>query len=109
MTQYSNHIECSEAIATHLVRNVPAQWRLIEVLVDIVHEDEMVTTECIYYPPASRAKKEWFGIDNAYENVEFGRCFIQLAHLTSTPERGLFKRCKFTLESDGKYRTEYEY
>jgi hypothetical protein len=109
VTKYSNHIECSEEIVAHLARNVPAPWRLIEVLAEIVHEDEMVTTECIYYPTARRAKKDWFGIDDAHENVRFARCFIELAHLTSTPELGLFKRCKFTLESDGKYRTEYEY
>lgn len=109
MRKFSDHIECSQAIATHLVRNVPAPWRKIEVAVDIVHEEEMVTTECIYYPPASDAEKEWFGIEDAYENVLFGNCFIDLAHLTSTPEQGLFKRCKFTLEPDGKYRAEYEY
>jgi hypothetical protein len=61
MTTYSNHIECSEAIAAYLVRNVPTPWRLIEVLVKIQHDIEMVTAELIYYPPAPGAKKKWFG------------------------------------------------
>lgn len=109
MRKFLDHIECSEAIAAFLTRNVPAPWRLIEVLVDIVHEDELVTTECVYYPPEVAAEKDWFGIVDAYENVLFGNCFIELAHLTSTPALGLFKRCKFTLGPDGKYRAEYEY
>lgn len=110
MTTFSNHIECSEAIAGYLVRNVTAPWRLIEVVVKVQHDIEMVTAELIYYPSAPPgAKKKWFGIEDASEDVEFGRCFVELAKLTSTAGHGLFKRCKFTLEPNGKYRTEYEY
>lgn len=109
MTKYSDHLECSEAIAGFLVRNVPAPWRLIEVLVKVQHDIEMVTAELIFYPPEPGSKKKWFGIEDAAEDVEFGDCFVQLAKLVSSPERGLFKRCKFSLEPDGQYRAEYEY
>lgn len=107
--RYSDPIECSEAIARYLTRNVRAKWRLIEALVKIDHEVDMVTSELIYYPSTSGAKKEWFGIEDGEEDVEFGDCFLQLAKLVGTPERGLFKGCRFTLQPDGHYRTEYEY
>lgn len=107
--KHLNHIECSEAIAAHLVRNVPAPWRRIEVLVKIDYDDDMVSTQCTYYPSARDVEKRFFGIEDAHENVDFARSFKELAHLTSTPELGLFKRCKFTLEPDGKHRAEYEY
>jgi len=106
--QYSNYIECSEAIASYLMCNVPAPWRSIEALVEIDHEDEMVTSELIYYPDQTGAK-DWFAIHDGEEDAEFAACFRQLARLVSTPERGLFSKCKFTLQPDGRYRTEYEY
>lgn len=108
-TRHSNHIECSEAIAMHLVRNAPAPWRRIEVLADLDLDVDMVTTQCTYLPTTPGAEKDFFRIEDAHEALDFVRCFVDLAHLTSTPEAGLCKRCKFTLESDGTYRTEYEY
>lgn len=106
---YSDHIECSEAIAGYLVRNVPAKWRLIEALVKLNHEANIVVSELIYYPTSRGAKKEWFDIEDGEEDAEFGDCFRQLARLVGTHERGLFKKCRFVLQPDGCYRIEYEY
>jgi hypothetical protein len=106
---YTNHVDCTDAIARHLARNVPGKWRRIEAQVKVNHEIEMVTRELVYYPPGSSSKKEHFRIEDGEEDVEFGDCFVQLAGLLSTPEKGLFEKCRFTLESDGKYRAEYEY
>lgn len=32
-----------------------------------------------------------------------------LARVVSTPENGLFKKCKFTLQNTGKFNVEFEY
>lgn len=106
--EYADHVDCSEAIAQYLIGNVPAPWRIIEASIAIEHDIEMVTSELKYWPRGEAAPK-WFGIDDAEEDVEFGNCFVQLARLLRTPEQGLFQRCRFSLEPNGHYRSEYEY
>ena len=44
---YTNHIDCIDALARYLVRNVPDKWRRIEAFVEVDHEVEMVTSELV--------------------------------------------------------------
>jgi hypothetical protein len=106
---YADHIECSEAIARYLTANVPAGWSRIEASVRIEHDIEMVTSELKYWPLASALGPEWFAIEDAEEDVEFGNCFIQLALLIRGSDNDLFKQCVFSLSPDGRFHAKYEY
>jgi hypothetical protein len=105
---YANHVDCTDAIARYLVRNVPGQWKRIEALIEVEHDIEMVTSELIYRREG-KSEPEWFTIEDGEEDMEFGDCFVQLARLLSTPGQGLFKKCRFAVNPDGRYRAEYEY
>lgn len=37
------------------------------------------------------------------------RYFYELARLVSTEEKGLFKRCEFTLDRNGRFDANYTY
>jgi hypothetical protein len=88
-----------------LRRRCPSRGESITVSFEIIEIDD-VSEEIIHYAPKKNPKKlKQFFIDD----TRFADCFFALARLTSTPEKGLFKKCRFTLLADGRYHTDFEY
>ena len=96
---------CYEAIGQWLMKGAPEPWESITVEFEILEMND-VSEQVIYYSPQKNPRKEkQFFI----EDTRFADCFYQLARLTSTPDKGLFKKCYFTLHADGRYDTRFEY
>ncbi|MFC0682931.1 hypothetical protein ACFFGH_34315 [Lysobacter korlensis] len=102
---FANPFECYEAIGAWLAEAVPEPWEQITVEFTIVEIDD-VSEYCIWYRP-----KRWLAKEGQFfvDHTLFDDCFFQLARLTSTPEKGLFKSCTFVLPSNGKYKADFEY
>jgi hypothetical protein len=103
---YKNDFECYEAIGKWLTDEAPEPWKQITIEFEIEVIDD-VCEYSIYYLPKRlwRRKEAQFFIDD----TNFWDCFYQLARLTSTPEKGFFKKCHFVLMQNGKYTADFEY
>lgn len=104
-TTYKNVLECYEAIGRFLTESVPEPWQSIVVDFEIIEIDD-VSEDCIVYTPlkSPTVEKQFF-----INNTNFANCFFQLARLTSTPEKGLFRKCKYALYQGGRYKVDFEY
>ena len=47
--------------------------------------------------------------ESAWDVGDLPRRLIDLAHLVSTAEKGLFRECRFQLRSVGEYRVDFTY
>lgn len=103
--KFSNPFECYEAIGRWLTEEAPEPWVSITAHFTIVEIDDVSNEQLDYVPKKSPKKVKQFFIDD----TGFAECFFQLARLTSTPEKGFFKKCKFTLDQDGQYKVDFEY
>ncbi len=103
---FTNAFECYEAIGQRLVDAVPEPWKKITVEFEIIEIDD-VCDYCIFYEP-----KRWWRLKEGQSSIEdtlFIGCFYALARLTSTPEKGLFRKCEYVLSQDGTYKVNFEY
>lgn len=98
---FSDQIECYQAIANDLANSVSEPWDKIKVDVERFGDDS-INTMVTYY--LSNGRK--IGSTDA-QMIPF--YFDALASLVSTPEKGLYKKCTFTLFSDGKFDSDFEY
>ena len=102
---FNDVLECYDYIGEFLLRHAPEPAERI-VLEFEIEELDSVWETCIYYNPLKSPKKErQFEISD----TRLSKCFFQLARLTSTPEKGLYKKCTYTLFHDGKYTVAFEY
>jgi hypothetical protein len=103
---YQDAFECYEEIGCRLMEAVPEPWKTITIDFEVIAIDD-VCEDCIVYVPKRwwRPREAQFSIDD----TNFSDCFYQLARLTSTPEKGFFKKCRFVLLQNGKYTADFEY
>ena len=96
-----DQIECYQAIGAALAKAAPGDWREIkaEIILEEIRVDAIVS-----YTRQS-------GPDVGYITgvPMLANYFHQLAALLRTKEKGLFKKCFFTLNSDGKYDAQFSY
>ena len=103
---FSNPLECYEFIGQLLVDTAPERWKWIRVEFVIIEMDD-VCNELIEYMPHGffqRKTKQFF-----VDDTSFAECFFALAKLTSTAEKGFFKKCTYQLNKDGSYKADFEY
>ena len=104
-TKYKDAFECYDVIGRWLVEEVPAPWESIVVNFKLIEMDDVCEYIIKYYPVNAPSVGKQFFIDES----EIWDAFYQLARLTSTPEKGFFKKCRFTLFDNGKYTSDFEY
>jgi hypothetical protein len=103
--ELKNAFDCYGAIAKWLIEEAPEPWENIVVEFEIIEIDDVSNERIEYVPKKDPQSRKQFFIDD----TGFAECFFQLARLTSTPEKGLFRKCKFTLLADGRYKSDFEY
>jgi len=99
---FPDQIECCRAIASAMSRAVPEPWETVRAIAGL---DEDSVDLLIEYRPRGRA--EFTG--NIPHIPMLARYFHELAPLVSSPDKGLFRRCVFTVQKDGRYNANYEY
>lgn len=99
---FQDSIECYQAIGNALANAAEAPWDTIavEVTLDGVRVDVVVacwreggTSPAAYLTGVPR----------------LASYFYDLARLVSTEEKGLFKKCRFTLQKSGKFDVDFDY
>ena len=72
---------------------------------ELLEMDDVCAYTIKYYPVNAPSVGKQIFIDE----TELWDTFYQPARLASTPEKGFFKKCKFTLFDNGKYISDFEY
>lgn len=99
---FKDVIECYQAIGRALADAAKDDWD--KIVADITLDGERVDAVVTYWRADNKAPLGYLtGVPM------LARCFYELARLVSTEEKGLFKKCTFTLRSDGKYNTDFVY
>ena len=99
---FEDQDDCCETIAKYMDEAVSSPWS--EIQVDVKLDGEAIYLVSSYLPSGgAEGWRECLAHDYVAE------CFYQLARLVSTPEKGLFKKCVFTLKSDGRYNADFYY
>jgi hypothetical protein len=99
---FNDQIECNEAIARGMIRSVHEPWEEICLETDL---DGNSTNLVLIYRPAG--DDEFSG--NVIPDIKLAGYMFELSRLVSTPEKGFFKRCIFTVHSDGRYKADFTY
>ena len=99
---------CLEAIGRYLIDAAPEPWSEIDVHAQLL-EHGLINLASFYRPKRDLRLHEPFMIEDAVTDFEFAQCFQTLARLVSTPEKGLFRECRYHLKSDGTYSADYVY
>ena len=98
---FDDPLEFYEAIARELAKVAPKGWRSVEVEALLVGESS-IDLKVVY--------KKSFGRRVGFADVEMlPRYFFDLARVVSTEKKGLYKRCVFSMNRDGKFDVSYEY
>ena len=98
--RYSDPIEYYQAIASELAKAIKEPWTSVKV--EALLFESSVDHQVVYLRPdgseESRVRTEMMA-----------DYFYELARVVSTKEKGLFKKCLFTLSSDGQFDVDFEY
>ena len=89
-----------QAIANELVDIIKEPWTSVEV--ESVLFDESVDLEVVYFRPDGSE-------ESRVRTVMLADYFYELARVISNEEKGLYKKCKFVLKSDGNFDVDFEY
>ena len=101
ITMSKDPSELYQAIGQTLSKAAPPGWSEIEAKITL--EGLMVDAVVSYVTLPSGASGHLTGIPR------LARHFYDLARVVSSEENGLFKKCVFKLQSDGKFDVKFTY
>ncbi|WP_298772974.1 hypothetical protein [uncultured Shewanella sp.] len=94
-------IECYQAIANALNNDLQDNWQRIDVVYERLSDTH------------TRSLVEYLNDESQLISIGgpdlLGFYFDDLAELVSTKEKGLYKKCFFTLFPDGEFDVKFEY
>ena len=98
--EFKDSLQCYAAIGSALSSAAPPTWQRITI--DAALEGIRVSLVKLYETSDGQQHDMPF-VPTLAEH------FYWLARLVSTEEKGLFKKCRFTLERSGKYHADFQY
>ena len=98
---FRDEIECYQAIGTALATAADNPWASITA--EIALEDCRVDAVVSYVDANTGATGYLAGVPG------LANCFYELARLVSTPDKGHFRSCVFTLEPNGRFDVDFSY
>jgi hypothetical protein len=106
--EFEDQKSCLEAIGRYLIGSVPEAWTEIDARAELLAHG-LINVASFYRPERDPTLYEPFMIEDGATDFRFAQCFQKLARLVSTPDKGLFKECRYHLSSNGKYSADYVY
>lgn len=98
---FSDSIDCYQAIGSEAAAQIPdPDWRSLRIECTL---DGRSTDMLFEYVDA---KGQTAYVTRVGRLPEF---FVALAPLVSTPEKGLYKVCRFGMDPTGQYKVDFEY
>lgn len=99
---FNDSIECYQAIANSLSDATKQAWD--RIVLDATLDDTRIDVVIACWRDSVKEPVEYLtGVPRLASFV------YDLARLVSTEDKGLFKKCIFTLYKDGKFNTEFVY
>jgi hypothetical protein len=99
---FNDVIECYEAMGKTLATSASAPWT--RILVDATLDGNRIdAVVCYWNGEAEKPTGYLTGVPM------LARCVHELARLVGNEDKGLFKKCHFSLKRDGKYNVDFEY
>lgn len=99
---FRDPLECYQAIGAALAGAARQPWDRIVVEAELDEESVDAVVAC-WRDGADKPGEYLTGVPRLASHI------YDLARLTSTPEKGLFKSCTFTLAKDGTYTVDFAY
>lgn len=99
---FRDQTECCHAIGTALARAAREPWDRIVLDADLDDERVDAVVAC-WRGGEDRPCGYLAGVPRLANHV------YDLARLTSTPKKGLFRSCAFVLKKDGTYKVDFTY
>lgn len=97
---FKTSLEIFQKVSDIVLVQVREDWKEISVEAEI---DEQIADLCVWYLDAAGEEK-YFDI-----TPDLTDCFVELRKLTGDPEKGFWTKCLFTLDSTGKFKTDFSY
>ena len=97
---FKDSVEIFKKIGEIVTSKINEKWIEINVEAEI---DEDLADLCVWYFDAKNEEK-YFDITR-----DLTECFIMLRKLTSDENKGMWSKCLFTLDNDGKFKTNFSY
>jgi hypothetical protein len=98
---FKDPIECYEAIAREATSLVAQRdWKEIRIECEL----DGNSTDMLFEVVDAKGNKDY-----STQPSRLPEYFFELARLVSTPEKGLYKVCRFSLKHDGKYAADFDY
>lgn len=89
-----------EAIANELNTIFPEPW--IKVEVEARRFEGSINIKVVYTKPDGNRESD-------VDEIMLPEYFFDLAKVVSTPEKGFYKICNFTMDNKGKFDVTFEY
>jgi hypothetical protein len=98
--RFETPLDYYQAIANELVEIFPRPWASVRV--DAERFTDSINLKIVYTcPQGSR--------ESNVDAIMLPEYFHELAEAISTKEKGLYKKCVFTLTANGKFDVSFEY
>nr|WP_288853052.1 hypothetical protein [uncultured Acidovorax sp.] len=98
--QFESVLDYYEAIANELQRLAPWLWSHVKV--EAERYGSSIDLQVVYISPTGTRESD-------VDPVMLPDYFFELAERVSTPEKGLYRKCLFSLKADGTFDVQFEY
>ena len=97
---FNNSMEVFQKVAELVSSQIAESWTEASVEAEI---DDSLADLCVWYFDA-KGNEKYFDVTR-----ELTDCFVNLRKITGDKEKGLWSKCVFTINSDGKFKTDFSY
>ena len=98
--QFESVLDYYEAIANELQRLAPWLWSHVKV--EAERYGSSIDLQVVNISPTVTRESD-------VDPVMLPDYFFELAERVSTPEKGLYRKCLFSLKADGTFDVQFEY
>ena len=99
---FTDPVDCYQAMGIALANAATEPWD--RIVVDAVRDESSVDMTIACFRGPEPAPSAWLSVV-----PRLGTYISQLAWLVSSEDKGLFRRCLFTLHKTGKFDVKFEY
>ncbi|CCN72619.1 hypothetical protein [Vibrio nigripulchritudo] len=97
---FEEPLEYYQAIASELVETINETWISIEI--EAILLEDSIELEVVYFRPDGSE-------ESRVRSIMLADYFYELARVVSNESKGLYKKCNFTLKSNGTFDVNFEY
>ena len=97
---FKDSVEIFQKVGEIVVAQISEEWTEANIEAEI---DNDLADLCVWYFD-SKGEEKYFDVTR-----ELTDCFVSLRKITGDPKKGLWSKCLFTINSEGKFKTDFSY